>query len=159
MVKLAWNLPLEYQPKAIILDIGLPQINGWTVMERLKDNPNTRHIPVHFISATNQSSTAKKMGAIGYLHKPVNKEQLENVLEKIDIFISDSVKNVLVIADNKSHQQQILELVGGEKIQTTLAVTTEATLQHLQTTVFDCIVLDLNIEPTLRTSTSKKIIY
>jgi DNA-binding response OmpR family regulator len=56
----------EYRPTAIILDVGLPKVNGWSVMESLKDSPNTRHIPVHFISAHDDSAAALRMGAIGY---------------------------------------------------------------------------------------------
>jgi signal transduction histidine kinase/CheY-like chemotaxis protein len=145
--KTGLQLAEQYKPHAVILDVGLPQLDGWTVMERLKDNPDTRHIPVHFISATDQNSQeAKKMGAIGYLHKPVNLEQLGEAFKQIEQFLSKTVKTLLVIVDSEPHQQQILELVGGGNIQTTLAVTTAAALQHLKKAAFDCIILDMDIE-------------
>lgn len=72
-----------YKPNAVILDIGLPGIDGWNVMERLKSNASTRHIPVHFISAADKSRNAMKMGAIGYLTKPASMEELEAVFKKI----------------------------------------------------------------------------
>jgi signal transduction histidine kinase/CheY-like chemotaxis protein/methyl-accepting chemotaxis protein len=137
----------EYQPNAIILDIGLPQLDGWTVMEILKDNPDTRHIPVHFISAAERNSLeAKKRGAIGYLHKPVSMEQLGEAFNSIEKFLSKTVKNLLVVVDNEIHQQQIQDLVGGGDVQITLAMTTTTALAQLKETSFDCIILDMDIE-------------
>jgi CheY-like chemotaxis protein len=141
------QLAEEYQPNAIILDVGLPSLNGWTVLERLKDNPETRHIPVHFISGAEPNTlNATKMGAIGFLQKPVNMEQLGEVFKKIEQFITKAVKEVLVIVDNEPHQQKILELVEAEDIQTTLAVTRAAALGQLRETFFDCVILDMDIE-------------
>jgi len=145
--KTGLNLAQQYKPHAVILDVGLPQLDGWTVLERLKDNPDTRHIPVHFISAADHHSLeAKKRGAIGYLHKPVNLEQLGETFQQIEQFLSKTMKNLLVIVDSEPHQQQILELVGGETVQTTLAATTAVALQHLKKAAFDCIILDMEIE-------------
>ncbi len=141
------QLANEYKPHAIILDVNLPQLDGWSVMEKLKDNPDTRHIPVHFISASDQNLDATKMGAIGYLHKPVNMEQLSAAFKKIEQFISPRVKNLLVIVDDKEHQQKMTQLLGCENIQITQALSTADALQHLQQSAFDCIVLDIDIEP------------
>jgi signal transduction histidine kinase/CheY-like chemotaxis protein/HAMP domain-containing protein len=140
------QLAEECQPHIIILDVGLPQLDGWTVMEKLKDNPDTRHIPVHFISASEPSLDATKMGAIGYLHKPVNMAQLGEAFKKIEQFITKTMKNVLVVVDNEMHQQQIQHLVSSENVQITLTATKAAALQHLQEASFDCIILDMDIE-------------
>ncbi|RKZ91109.1 MAG: hypothetical protein DRR19_08140 [Candidatus Parabeggiatoa sp. nov. 1] len=145
--KTGLQLAEQYQPNAIILDVGLPLLDGWMVMEKLKDNPETRHIPVHFMSASEQSMDAKKMGAIGYLLKPINMEQLGNAFQKIELFITKTVKTLLIVVDNKIHQQQILDLVGSENIQITQAITKAAALEHLlQETQFDCMILDMDIE-------------
>jgi CheY-like chemotaxis protein len=138
----------QYQPNAIILDVGLPNLDGWTVMEILKDNPDTRHIPIHFISGTDDYNTldAKKKGALGYLHKPVNMEQLGTVFKQIELFITKTRKNLLVVVDNEPHQQKILDLVKNEDIEMTLAVTIDAVVQHLKQTQFDCLILDMDIE-------------
>ena len=145
--RIGLQLAYEYQPNAILLDIGLPQINGWTVLEKLKEHPDTRHIPVHLLSAAEQNTVdATKKGAIGFLHKPVCMEQLSQVFKKIEHFLTNPIKNILVIVDAEVRQQQILQLVGGDNIQTTLAITTESALEHLQTTLFDCIILDMDIE-------------
>ncbi|MEK8017070.1 MAG: response regulator [Candidatus Parabeggiatoa sp.] len=145
--RIGLQLAQEYHPHAIILDIGLPSLDGWTVMEKLKDNPETRHILVHFISAGDKKTLdATKMGAIGFLQKPVNIEQLGEVFKKIEHFINKAVKEVLVIVDNEPHQQKILELVGGDNIEITVAMTRATALGHLRERFFDCIIFDIEIE-------------
>ncbi len=144
--KTGLQLAEQYQPHAVVLDVGLPKMDGWTVMDKLKDNPNTRHIPVHFMSASEQEMDAKKMGAIGYLLKPINMKQLGDAFKKIERFISDSVKNLLVVVDDKPRQQDILDLVGSSNIQSKIAVTQAEALQQLNTAQFDCIILDLEVE-------------
>ena len=144
--KMGLQLAEQYQPQAIILDVNLPQIDGWTVMEKLKDNPSTRHIPVHFMSASDQSVDAKKMGAIGYLLKPVSMVELGEAFKKIEQFITKTLKNLLVIVENQQHQQKIIEIVGGGEIETTLSTSTTDALQQLHQTLFDCIVLDVELE-------------
>jgi signal transduction histidine kinase/DNA-binding response OmpR family regulator/methyl-accepting chemotaxis protein len=145
--RIGLQLAEEYHPKAIILDVGLPSLNGWTVLERLKENPETRHIPVHFISgAEPKTLNATKMGAIGFLQKPVDIAQLGEVFKKIEQFITKAVKEVLLIVDNEPHQQKILELVEGEDIEISLAVTISGALGHMKEQFFDCIILDMDIE-------------
>ena len=140
------QLAEQYLPHAILLDIGLPHLDGWMVMQKLKDNPDTRHIPVHFMSAAAQSIDAKKMGAIGYLLKPVSMEQLGDAFKTIEQFLSRTVKNLLVIVDNDIHQQNILSLVEGEHIQIKNALTIHAAFQEIQSVTYDCIILDMDIE-------------
>jgi signal transduction histidine kinase/CheY-like chemotaxis protein len=135
----------QYQPHAIILDIGLPARDGWTVMERLK-KPDMRHIPVHLISTAESSIKAKKMGAVDYLQKPVNMEQLSDALNQIEQFMTKTVKTLLVIADHESHKQKILSVVEDKNVEITPAETTAAALKYLKETIFDCVILDLDIE-------------
>ncbi|EDN68110.1 Response regulator receiver protein [Beggiatoa sp. PS] len=140
------QLAEQYKPHAIILDVGLPQVDGWTVMERLKDNQDTRHIPVYFISASDQVQEAKKMGAIGYLLKPVGMAELEEAFQNIKQFITTTVKNVLVITDEKQYHQKIFDLLRSEEIQITPTITMAIALRCLHKTRFDCIILDVDIE-------------
>jgi len=144
--KTGLQLAIEYQPNAIILDVGLPELDGWTVMDRLKDNPDTRHIPVHFMSASDQSQNAKKMGAIGYLLKPVSLEELGKAFNSIEQFLTKTAKNLLVVVNNEPHQHKILELLESQELQTTVAVTIAEALQQLKKMLFDCIILDMDIE-------------
>lgn len=140
------ELAQQYKPHAIFLDVGLPQLDGWSVMERLKDDPETRHIPVHFMSGHDQSHDAKQMGAIGYLHKPVNTEHLGDALEKIQRFVSNKLKKLLILVDNEEHQHEIEALVGGREIEITLAATKIQALQELNQANFECLILDVDVE-------------
>ncbi|HHB92688.1 MAG TPA: response regulator [Thioploca sp.] len=143
--KTGLQLAEEFQPDAIILDIDLPRIDGLTVMERLKANPKTKDILIHFISASEISGDAIDM-AIGCLRKPVNMEQLSEAFKQIEQLITKQVKNLLVISDSESHIQQILDLITNKDIQTTKSVTIEDALHCIKTTVYDCIILDMDIE-------------
>ncbi len=140
------QLAKEYKPNAIILDVGLPKLDGWTVMDRLKDDSTTRHIPVHFISGADNDINAQKKGAIGYLTKPVSVEQLGETFQKIEQFLSATMKNLLLITDVKSHQHKIMELIGDEHVKIELAATIGSVCQHVKTTAYDCIILDMDIE-------------
>ncbi|MBE9561750.1 MAG: response regulator, partial [Proteobacteria bacterium] len=140
------QLAEQYKPSAIILDIGLPELNGWSVMERLKDNPETRHIPVHFMSASDQSLDAKKMGAIGYLLKPVSMEKLTDAFKQIEQFLTKTVKNLLIVVDIELHRQKIIELVDEDGIQIKQELTVDSAFKNLQVANYDCIILDMDIE-------------
>ncbi|HEW97259.1 MAG: histidine kinase [Candidatus Parabeggiatoa sp. nov. 3] len=136
----------DYSPRAIILDIGLPQMDGLRVMEKLKEEPKTRHIPVHFMSAYNQPREAKKQGAMGYLHKPVNMDELSEAFKKIENFIAKKPKNILLVVDNQSRHKAILEIASGGEVQSTVAETLAQATQDLQKIQFDCIVVDIDVE-------------
>jgi len=146
----------RYAPSAIILDIGLPKMDGFGVMERLKSNPKIRHIPVHFMSASDQSQDAKRMGAIGYLSKPVNMGQLDEAFRKIDQFISSSAKKVLLVTTCAQRKQQILDLIQNDDVKvTTVGKQTEISKQ-LQKTRFDCMIVDSSVEKSICTNLLKQ---
>ena len=132
-----------YRPSAIILDIGLPGIDGWDVLTRLKDAPATRHIPVHLISASDQSRNAMKMGAIGYLTKPVSMEDINRVFGKIEQMITRKVKKLLLVEDNEKQRESIVQLLEGHDIEITSVCTGAAAYQHLQTGRYQCMILDI----------------
>lgn len=136
----------QYKPDAIILDIGLPDIDGWTVMEKLKDNPDTRHIPVHFMSASDRTMEALRMGAIGFVTKPVSMEGLEVAFTKIENIISKSIKNLLVVEDDEIQRKSIIELIGNSDVRTTAIESGKQAFELLKTNSFDCLVLDLGLE-------------
>ena len=140
------QLAEQYGPSAIILDIGLPQIDGWTVMEKLKGKPETRHIPIQFVSGSDQSKEAKQLGAIGYCIKPVGMTELTKIFKNIDNFINKTIKNLLVITDEPQHQQNIVRLVQGEGIQLIIVSDHTKAQQRLQSESFDCLILDIDVE-------------
>ena len=140
------RLAEEYNPHAIILDIGLPTIDGWTVMNSLKENPETRHIPVHFISASEHSAEAKLLGAIGYLAKPVNMKELTKAFKKIAQFIAKTVKTVLIVGDNPQRTQTILAVVKSEQVDVTIAISKAQAQDEMMKMVYDCLILDAEVE-------------
>jgi len=131
-----------YKPSAIILDIKLPGMDGWQVMERLKNNPNTRHIPVHFMSAVENEYDAIKMGAIGFLSKPVDTTALDTAFRKIEYVISRPVKKLLVIEPEKKQRKKIIELMGSSDLVTVTASTGEEALKLLKKSKFDTLILN-----------------
>ncbi len=77
-------MAVQYLPSAVILDVGLPDNSGLVVLDRLKHDRRTRHIPVHVVSADDYSQTAFSLGAVGYLMKPVKREELEGTLKQLE---------------------------------------------------------------------------
>jgi CheY-like chemotaxis protein len=112
----------------------------------LKENSLTRHIPVHFVSGTDQSQEAKQMGAIGYCLKPVSMDELSNAFKHIENFLAKTVKNLLIVTDNSQHQQAMIDIVQEGSFQATVAANRVTAWQHLQTEQFDCMVLDVDLE-------------
>ncbi|MBN2245936.1 MAG: response regulator [Candidatus Aminicenantes bacterium] len=135
----------QFKPSAIILDITLPGIDGWTVMEKLKDNPETWHIPVHFISASEKTIDAMKMGAIGFLTKPVNPKKLNLAFKKIEDTIAKTIKKLLVVEDDEIQRKSIIELIGNGDVKTLSVATGQEALQLLRSDHFDCMILDLGL--------------
>ncbi len=136
-----------YKPDAIILDLRLPLMSGWLVLEHLKSDPVTRHIPIHIVSVDDQDMQAYKMGAIGFLSKPVSAEALDGIFQKIGNFITRPIKTLLIIEDDAKSQQSIQRLLGGEDVQIITAVTGQEAINHLaeKDRPCDCIILDLNL--------------
>ncbi len=134
-----------YKPSGIILDIALPKMDGWEVLKRLKSNLETRHIPVHFISGIDKTVDAMKSGAIGYLTKPVSIDVLNDTMAHIEAFVNRSVKNLLVIEDNKIQRDNVIELIGNNDVKADAAESGEQALTLLKTKHYDCIVLDLGL--------------
>ncbi len=135
-----------YRPSAIILDIGLPGIDGWTVMERLKENRDLRHIPVHFMSAADNSMDALRMGAIGYLTKPVSMEKIDETFQKLEKMIAKPMSRLLLVEDNSIQRQSIKELVGDSDVKITAVATGAEAYNELENGYYDCMILDLGLE-------------
>jgi CheY-like chemotaxis protein len=139
------TLATQFKPDAITLDIVLPTINGWTVLDLLKHNGETRHIPVHVISVEEQKIRALHQGAIGFLEKPVDAEQLKQVFNRLLVFKQRDKKSLLVIEDDDNQRLSIIELLKGDDIEIVEAGTAEEALKAVETQLFDCIVLELRL--------------
>ena len=136
----------ELQPAAITLDIQLPVVDGWSILDRLKRNPRTRHIPVHVISIVEKSKKGAAMGAFAYLEKPVSKDALEGAFEHIASFVDKKVKKLLVVEDDPVQLQSIVELLRGEDVDITGVATGREAFEKLESDDFDTVVLDLLLE-------------
>ncbi len=143
--KAGLHLAEIYKPSAIILDIKLPVVNGWTVMTRLKENNETRHIPVYFISASDSSREAMKMGAADFIQKPVSMEDLEKLFTDIEKIISKSDKSILLVEDNLVTRKIIEKLFDGTGVRIVNVSTGEEAMEKLADTGFDCVILDLSL--------------
>lgn len=134
-----------YLPSAIILDVALPKMDGWEVMKHLKNNLKTRNIPVHFISVSDNSNRAMKMGAIGFLQKPVGVDRLEKVFMKINDIVGRTEKKVLVIDDVAVIRKGIEGMINKKGIITKSVATGKEAFEIIKEEIFDCIILDLGL--------------
>ncbi|HEY1554335.1 MAG TPA: response regulator, partial [Kofleriaceae bacterium] len=141
----ALELARAVKPDAMTLDLRLPDLDGWVVLDRLKHDPQTRHIPVEIVSGVDQERRGLQCGALGFVHKPASKEQIEVALGEMKLFVEKRVKQVLVIEDDPVQSQAIGDLVGGSDVETTIAASAEAAIQLLAERPFDCVVLDLRL--------------
>ncbi len=135
-----------YRPCGIILDIGLPGIDGYAVMERLKNDPELRHIPVHFMSGNEEKLPAMKMGAIGYMMKPVNLEGLKDAFEKIEETISSRLHRLLIVEDDELQRESLEELIAGKDVKISAVGTGKEAFELMKSIDFDCVILDLGLE-------------
>ncbi|WP_292753900.1 response regulator, partial [Nostoc sp. NMS4] len=138
-------LAQQFLPSAILLDIRLPEMDGWTVLDRLKHDPNTRHIPVHIMTVEEGRQRGLQLGAIAYLQKPLTSETISEALTKIKGFVERQVKNLLVVEDDDTQRLSIVELIGNSDVSTTAVSTGAAALEAIATQPFDCLVLDLGL--------------
>jgi CheY-like chemotaxis protein/HAMP domain-containing protein len=135
----------ERAPDAIILDIRLPGIDGWTVLDRLKHNSQTRHIPVHIISAAGGRQRGLRQGALAYLEKPVTKPALDAAFAQLQAFVERCAKSLLVVEDDETQRASIVDLVGEGDVEMTAVRTGEEALEALRRQHFDCMVLELGL--------------
>ena len=135
----------RYRPNAILLDVMLPHIDGWGVMRSIKDNPATRHIPVHFITCLEDRQKAMGLGAIGFITKPVSAEQLDAVLDAIGAAVARTDKRLLVVEDDEIEAMSVSELLQTDGLNITIARSGRAALDLLAQGRYDCMVLDLGL--------------
>ncbi|MGC4031956.1 MAG: response regulator [Tepidisphaeraceae bacterium] len=138
-------MAVQYTPNAIVLDMGLPDRSGLSVLDRLKRDPRTRHIPVHVVSANDYSQAAMSLGAVGYMLKPVKREALAQAFEQLENRLVHKMRRVLVVEDDQVQLESLQELLGSREVKTIGARSAAECLERLKETTFDCMVLDLSL--------------
>jgi HAMP domain-containing protein/CheY-like chemotaxis protein/signal transduction histidine kinase len=139
-------LAQEYRPDAIVLDLQLSGIDGVTLLDNLKRDPETRHIPVHIVSAEDGRQRALRAGAVAFLRKPATIEELEEAFSGLAGFIDRGVKRLLVVEDDETQRSSIVELIGsGDDVEITAVASGEEALSELEQREYDCMVLDLKL--------------
>jgi len=141
----ALNLARQYLPSAIILDVGLPDQSGLSVLDQLKRDVHTRHIPIHVVSGNDHAQTALSLGAVGYMVKPVQREQLAEVLKKLEARFSQRMHRVLIVEDDDRQREAVGKLLSSPDVEIITAGTAAECLAHLAAQTFDCMVLDLSL--------------
>jgi len=141
----ALELARQYQPTAVSLDVFLPDMLGWTVLSQLKQNPATRHIPVHIITLDEDRRHGLARGAFSFITKPTTQEGLKEALARIKEYAKPRRKRLLVVEDNPAEQMGITELLGYDDIEIVTVGTGAAALAALRQQPCDCVVLDLRL--------------
>jgi signal transduction histidine kinase/DNA-binding response OmpR family regulator len=137
-------LAAQLRPDAITLDLQLPVHDGWTVLDRLKRNPLTRHIPVDVISIVERTHNGAALGAFAYLEKPVTKDALEGALEHLKGLVDRTMQLLLLVEDNGTEQSAIARAIGEVGgVDVTAVRSAEDALAELDRRAFDCMVVDL----------------
>jgi HAMP domain-containing protein/signal transduction histidine kinase/DNA-binding response OmpR family regulator len=139
------TLARQYRPTAISLDIFLPDLLGWTVLNQLKLDTTTRHIPVQIISLEEERQHGLAHGAFAYLVKAPTTVGLEAAFDRIKEFTAPRAKRLLIIEDNEIERRSIVELLGHSDIEIETAATGDAGIRALFERSFDCVVLDLRL--------------
>ena len=135
-----------YRPRAILLDMNLPDHSGLGVLDQLKHSAQTRHIPVHILSVADYTHEALERGALGYDLKPVKRSQIIEALQRLEAKFSQGIRRVLVVEDDARQRESIEHLLRNvEGVQITSVETGAQALEALKGTTFDCMVMDLNL--------------
>ncbi|MGB6867970.1 MAG: HAMP domain-containing protein, partial [Acidobacteriaceae bacterium] len=141
----ALALAREFSPSAVSLDVFLPDMLGWTVLNHLKQDPRTRHIPVQMLTLDDDRHHGLSRGAFAFVTKPTSTEDLEAALNRIHDYSRRRRKRLLVIEDNPAEQLSIRELLWHDDIDIDVVDSGTAALQQLEENSYDCAVLDLRL--------------
>jgi signal transduction histidine kinase/DNA-binding response OmpR family regulator/CHASE3 domain sensor protein len=135
----------RFLPSAVLLDVNLPDHSGLGVLDQLKHDPRTRHIPVHVISVTDYKREAMELGAIGFALKPARREQLIEALKRMEAKFAQNVRHVLVVEDDQRQRESICQLLATDDVRLTAVASAGDALEELRQKTFDCMVMDLNL--------------
>jgi CheY-like chemotaxis protein len=139
------RLVRELQPSGILLDVGLPDESGLGVLERLKRDPATRHVPVHMMSVHDRSQTALELGAIGYVLKPAARDELAAAITRLQERLQHPLRHLLIVEDDRELRESLCLLLGTGSVEITAVGSIAKALERLRSRTYDCMVLDLTL--------------
>ena len=134
-----------YKPLAILLDIQLPIMDGWQVMEALKANPSTKPIPVHIMSSMKFKQESLLRGAVDFINKPFALEQMQEVFKKLENAFNRSPKKVLIVEENEQHAKALSYFLSANSINTDIVKNVAESIDALQKQEIDCVILDMGV--------------
>ncbi|CDS53942.1 Signal transduction histidine kinase [Polaromonas sp. CG9_12] len=135
----------QFMPDAVLLDMGLPDRSGLSVLQRFKETPRTRHIPVHVVSGQDHREAAMLLGAVGYAIKPSSREQLKEVFTTLEHKLTQKLKRVLLVEDDELQRESVIRLIADDEVNITAVRTGAEALALLASTIFDCMIVDLKL--------------
>jgi len=139
------QLAMKFTPTGVLLDVMLPGMDGWTVIERLKENASTRHVPVHFISAVDEANRGRELGAVGFLTKPVSREAIGEAFDRLLHFAEGHMRHLLIVDDDADSRAAMRTLLRNDDVTIDEAASAEEALERMAHETYDCIVLDLGL--------------
>jgi len=138
-------LASRFRPQGIVLDVTLPDVDGWSVMERLRAEPRTREIPVHFVSGVESKDRGLALGAIGYLMKPATHAELALAVRALAPGSNGAARRVLVVEDSALEGDSLCERLRQEQFEALRVGSAQAALDALEGSTFGCMILDLGL--------------
>jgi CheY-like chemotaxis protein/signal transduction histidine kinase/CHASE3 domain sensor protein len=141
----ALALATTHLPTAILLDVRLPDGSGLSVLQVLKDDARTRHIPVHIVSSEDFSDVALHLGAVGVAVKPTTREELQQIFQRLEEKGAKKVKRVLVVEDDARQRDSVVHLIGDDDVEISAVEDGAKALDLLKQTVYDCMIIDLKL--------------
>ncbi len=139
------SLAGKYHPTAVSLDVFLPDMLGWTVLNQLKRNPETRHIPVQILTIEDERQYGLERGAFSFVTKTITSDGLEDAFDRLKEFTASRMRRLLVVEDDPAEQLSVRELLGAEDIEIEVAGSGAEALAAMRARAFDCVVLDLRL--------------
>ena len=139
------QLAFEYRPTSIMLDLGLPDIDGLNVLGQLKDNIQTRHIPVHVVSARTESAASLHKGAVAHISKPASSEDIDRAFSKIEEMLQSNIRKVLVVEDNEVLRGSLMKLIDNKGVEISGVGSGHEACEMIAAQKFDGVILDLGL--------------
>jgi signal transduction histidine kinase/CheY-like chemotaxis protein/CHASE3 domain sensor protein/HAMP domain-containing protein len=139
------EMALKYKPVAILLDIVLPVQNGWQVMDALKTNTATRHIPVHIVSSLEARKESLQKGAVDFINKPLALEQMPLVFQRLEDALTRNPKKVLIVEENAKHAQALAYFLENFNVNTEITVNISSSVTALKRDDVNCVILDMGV--------------